>query len=204
LFVAKKRYILNVLNNEGVHYETPKISVTGLQSVSASTPSMCRAKMKDLFSVIMNGTESDTQDFIKRFRNEFDNMPAYEIAKTMGTNDIDKHYDRETIIKQGLTCPMHVRGCLLFNNALEEYGLTNKYEKIRSGDKVKIVYLKMPNPIRQNVISFIGALPPELGLDKYIDYEKQFSKVFLDPMIAVTEAIGWSAEKVDTLESFFG
>lgn len=203
VFVAKKRYIMNTLNSEGVHYDVPKVSVTGLQSVSASTPQMCRDKMKEFFSVIMDGTESDAQEFIKDFRNEFDKMSAADVAKTMGTNDIDKHYDRDTIIKQGLTCPIHVRGSLLYNHALEVNGLDSKYEKIRSGDKVKLVYLKMPNPIRQNVIAFIGGLPPEFGLDQYINYDLQFNKVFLDPMIAVTEAIGWSAEKIDTLESFF-
>lgn len=203
VFVAKKRYIMNTLNSEGVHYDEPKLSVTGLQSVSASTPQMCRDKMKKFFTVIMNGTESDAQQFIKNFRDEFYSMPAVDVAKTMGTNDIDKHYDKDTIIKQGLTCPIHVRGSLLFNHALEEAGLANKYEKIKSGDKVKIVYLKLPNPIKQNVIAFTTGLPPELGLDKYIDYDIQFNKVFLDPMIAVTTAIGWSAEQIDTLEDFF-
>lgn len=203
VFVAKKRYMMNTLNSEGVHYDNPKVSVTGLQSVSAATPQICRDKMEELFGIIMSKDEAAVQDFISEFKTEFFNMPAHEIAKTVGTNDIDKHYDSRTIIKQGLTCPIHVRGCLLFNHYLTECGLDKKYQKIISGDKVKMVYLKLPNPIRQNVISFVGALPPEFKLEEYIDYELQFDKVFLDPMVAITKAVGWQAEKIDTLEAFF-
>jgi DNA polymerase elongation subunit (family B) len=201
ILIAKKRYIASVLNNEGVHYATPKISVTGVESVRSSTPEICRHKMEEAFKVFLNGAETDAQYFIESFRDEFNSLPAAEVAKISGTDDIGKFTDKNGWYTKG--CPIHVRGAILYNKFLKDRGLDNKYELIRSGDKVKFVYLKMPNPVRENVIAFPGYLPKELGLDQYIDYETQFQKVFLKPLEIVLESMGWSAEKVDTLESFF-
>jgi DNA polymerase elongation subunit (family B) len=201
IFIAKKRYIMNALNSEGVHYAKPKISVTGVESVRSSTPEVCRNKMEEAFRVFLNGTESDAQEFIENFRKEFMSLPAAEIAKTSGTDDIEKFMEGPGRYKKG--CPIHVRGAILYNGYLNKKGLTNTYETIRSGDKVKFIYLKMPNPLRENVISFPGYLPKELALDQYIDYDTQFEKVFLKPLEIVLEAIGWSSTKIDTLEDFF-
>lgn len=202
IFIAKKRYIMNVLNSEGVHYETPKISVTGVESVRSSTPEICREKMKESFKVIMNGTEAETQEFIADFRREFKSLPVDQIAKISGTDDLEKYADSKSIYKKG--CPIHVRGCLLYNDFLSKKGITNKYEKIQSGDKIKFVYLKTPNPLRENIISFPNALPEEFGLHQYIDHDTQFEKVFLTPVKNILDSINWSPEKLDTLESFFG
>jgi len=203
VFVAKKRYVMNALNSEGVHYEEPKISVTGLESVRSSTPEICREKLKGSFKVIMNGNELETQEFVQNFKTEFYSLPAESVAKISGTDDIEKYTDRKTgSYKKG--CPMHVRGCILYNNFLKEKGLQHKYPEIQSGDKVKFVYLKTPNPLRENMISFPNVLPKEFGIDQYIDYETQFNKVFLSPIDNLLQAIGWSAEKVNSIESFFG
>jgi DNA polymerase elongation subunit (family B) len=202
IFIAKKRYIMNVLNSEGVHYTKPKISVTGVESVRSSTPEVCRNKMEDAFKVFLNGTESDAQDFIESFRKEFSALPPAEVAKTSGTDDIGKFTDSKGWYTKG--CPIHVRGAILYNKFLIDKGLNNKYETIRSGDKVKFVYLKTPNPVRENVISFPGYLPKELNLDQYVDYDTQFDKVFLKPLDIVLESMGWSATKVNSLEDFFG
>lgn len=201
VFIAKKRYILNTLNSEGVHYETPKISVTGLESVRSSTPEVCRDKLKEAFKVIMNKSESDIQAFIEDFRQEFYELSAEDIGRNSGTDDIDKYRDKTNLYKKG--CPMHVRGAILYNHHLKEKGLDKKFPAITSGDKIKFVYLKTPNPIRENIISFAGVLPAEFGLNQYIDYETQFEKVFLSPLESILEAIGWSAVKVQTLEDFF-
>jgi DNA polymerase elongation subunit (family B) len=200
LFIAKKRYIMNVLNSEGVHYEEPKVSVTGVESVRSSTPEICREKMRSIYKVIMNSTETETQAFIGEFRKDFYNLKPEQIGKTSGTDDIEKYMDSGTY-KKG--CPIHVRGAILYNMFLEKSNLTNSYEKIKSGDKVKFIYMKTPNPIRENIISFPGALPKEMKLEDYIDYETQFEKVFLGPVKNILTAINWSSEKVDTLEDFF-
>ena len=200
VFIAKKRYIMNALNSEGVHYETPKISVTGLESVRSSTPQICRDKLKDTFKVIMEGTEENVQDFIAEFKDKFYKLPPEDIAKNSGTNSIES-YMHQGGYKKG--CPMHVRGCILFNQFLKSKDLDKRYESIQSGDKIKFVYLKQPNPVKENMISFPGVLPPEFELQQYIDYEKQFEKVFLGPIEPILEAIGWVPEKINTLEDFF-
>jgi len=201
IFIAKKRYIMNTLNSEGVHYEKPKISVTGVESVRSSTPEICRNKMQELFEVIMSNSEENTQKFIDNFKQEFRNLPVEDIAKTSGTDDIDKYRDRNNLYRKG--CPMHVRGCIMYNHFLQQKKLDKKYQKIQSGDKVKFVYLKVPNPVRENMISFPGVLPKEFGLEQYIDYDTQFDKVFLSPVENILQALGWSSEKVNTIEDFF-
>lgn len=200
IFVAKKRYIMNALNSEGVHFAKPKISVTGIESVRSSTPEVCREKMKEAFNVIMNGTEEDTQRFIEEFRKVFYTLPAEDIAKISGTDNIEKYMEGGSY-KKG--CPMHVRGCIVYNKMIKARKLENRYQLVQSGDKIKFVYLNTPNPSMENMISFPNVLPKELGLNAYVDYETQFNKVFLSPIEGILEAIGWSSKKVDTLEDFF-
>lgn len=201
IFVAKKRYIMNVLSSEGVHYTNPKVSVTGIESVRSSTPEICRTKMEEAFKVFMNGSESDAQDFIAAFKQEFKTLEPEDIAKISGTDDIQKFTDSKGDYSKG--CPIHVRGCILYNKILKEKELDNRYQLIQSGDKVKFLYLKMPNPIRENIISFPGYLPKELGLNDFIDFDTQFYKVFMKPLEIVLHSMGWTPEKVDTLEDFF-
>ena len=66
------------------------------------------------------------------------------------------------------------------------------------------MYVKKPNPFHEDVIAFSGTLPTELGLDNFIDYDKQFEKVFLDGLKTVIEPLGWTPEVEQTLEEFFG
>ena len=201
VFIAKKRYIMNTLNSEGVHYDTPKISVTGLESVRSSTPEVCRDKLKEAFKVLMNEGEDAMQNFIEEFRQEFYKLPPEDIGRNSGTDNIDKYRDRINLYKKG--CPMHVRGAILYNYHLAQKGLDKKFQPIAGGDKIKFVYLKTPNPIRENIISFPGVLPTEFDLQKYVDYQTQFEKVFLSPLESILEAVGWSAVKISTLDDFF-
>jgi DNA polymerase elongation subunit (family B) len=201
IFVAKKRYILNVLNSEGVHYDEPKVSVTGIDAARSSTPEICRKKFFEAFKIIVTQGESETQEFIRDFKEEFFGLSVQHIAKVSGTNDVDGYADPRTIYKKA--CPIHIRGCLLSNKWTVDNDLVNRYPLIQSGDKIKFVYLKLPNPLRENIISFIESPPAEMEIDNYVDREKQFSKVFLDPIQNILDSLGWSATKVDTLEDFF-
>ena len=200
IWTAKKRYILNVYNEEGVELKEPKLKIMGIEAVKSSTPAPCRVKIKEALKVIMTKDESALIQFIDDFRQKFKKLSPEEIAYPRSCNNLKKYSSRTTIYKK--SCPIHVRGALLYNNLLKKKKL-KKYEQIQEGDKVKFVQLKEPNPLRENVISFIGVLPKEFDLHRYIDYDSQFDKSFLEPLRFIVNAIDWSFERQSTLDDFF-
>ena len=201
IWTAKKRYILNVFDSEGVRYKTPKLKINGIEAVKSSTPAPCRTAIKDALKVIMNGTEEELQKFIADFRQKFEAMPVEEIAFPRGCNNVAKNSSPATIYGKG--CPMHVRGALLYNFYIKKRKLSHKYPIIQEGEKIKYVMLRTPNKINENVISFFQTLPTEFGLDKSIDYDLQFKKSFLDPLTVILDTIGWKPEKINTLEALW-
>ena len=201
IWTAKKRYILNVWNSEGVQYNEPKLKMMGIEAVKSSTPAPCRTMIKEALKLMMNGTEDEVIDFIAASRKKFRNLPPEEIAFPRSVSDVTKYKSASMIYIKGT--PIHVRGALLFNHYIKENKLTNKYSLISNGEKIKFCYLKKPNKIHENVISFIQDFPKELGIDKYVDHDLQFSKSFLEPLRIILDSIGWKVEKTANLESFF-
>jgi DNA polymerase elongation subunit (family B) len=201
IWTAKKRYILNVWDSEGVRYEEPKLKMMGIEAVKSSTPAPCRKMIKDGLKLMMSGTEDDVIDFIDKCRVEFKSLPPEQIAFPRTASDVRKYQSASTMYVKGT--PIHVRGALLFNHYIKKNKLTNKYSLIGNGEKIKFVYLKKPNIIQENVISFIQDFPKELNLDKYIDYDLQFEKSFVDPLKSILDSIGWNVEKTVNLELFF-
>ena len=201
IWTAKKRYILNVWDSEGVRYEEPKLKMMGIEAVKSSTPAPCRKMIKDGLKLMMSGTEEQVIEFIDNCRAEFKKLPPEQIAFPRTASDVRKYRSHSDIYVKGT--PIHIRGALLFNYYIEQKNLTNKYSSIGNGEKIKFIYLKKPNIIQENIISFIQDFPVELGLDKYIDYELQFEKSFLEPLKSILDAIGWSVEKTVNLELFF-
>ena len=201
IWTAKKRYILNVWDSEGVRYEEPKLKMMGIEAVKSSTPAPCRTMIKDGLKLMMNGTEEDVIKFIDDCRAKFKTLSPEEIAFPRTVSNVKKYYNYTDIYMKGT--PIHCRGALLFNHYIKKNKLDRKYSLIGNGEKIKFIYLKKPNIIRENVISFIQDFPKELGLDKYIDYELQFEKSFVEPLKAILDAIGWNVEKTVNLELFF-
>ena len=202
IWTAKKRYILNVWDSEGVRYEDPKLKVMGIESVKSSTPAPCRKMLKDAFKILMTGTEDDMISFIDKSREEFKKLPPEQVSFPRSVSDVIKYKSHSDIYVKGT--PIHVRGALLFNYYILKNKLDNKYSLIKNGEKIKFCYLKKPNTLHENVISFIQDFPKELGIDKYVDYDLQFEKSFLEPLKTILDAIGWSVEKTVNLELFFG
>jgi DNA polymerase elongation subunit (family B) len=201
IWTAKKRYILSVWDSEGVRYEEPKLKIKGIEAIKSSTPSPCRKMLKDAFNIMMSGSEDDMINFIERCRGKFKNLSPEEISFPRSASDVQKYSSSSDVYIKGT--PIHVRGALLFNHYIKQNKLTGKYSLIQNGEKIKFVYLKKPNIIHENVISFIQDFPRELNLDKYIDYELQFEKAFLEPLKIILDVVGWKIEKTANLDSFF-
>tara|TARA_R100000908_G_C3722827_1_gene124944 strand:- start:319 stop:1038 length:720 start_codon:yes stop_codon:yes gene_type:complete len=204
VWTAKKHYALNVWDMEGFRYDKPERKIMGLESVKSSTPFICRRAIEKSLEIMLNENEDRFIEYIEEFKNEFRTLPYESVAFPRGVSDIDKWCERtqtQVVPKKGT--PIHVRGAITFNNMLIEHNLMNKYETIKNSDKIKFCYLKLPNPSKEHVIACPQALPKQFGLDKYIDYDKQFEKSFLGPMQAIADAAGWKTEKIITLEDFW-
>jgi DNA polymerase elongation subunit (family B) len=201
IWVAKKRYALNVYDNEGVRYKEAKLKVMGLEIVRSSTPEPCRDALKAAVKLVLTSDEQTLQDYILDFEQKYRAMPAELIAFPRGVNGLNKYTDRSSIYAQG--CPIHVRGSLLYNYYLKQNDLGNKYETIAEGDKIKFVYLKEPNTMKENVIAFISAIPDEFKVRQYIDYDTMFSKSFIEPLTTILNGVGWSSKPQASLEGLF-
>jgi len=201
IWTAKKRYILNVHDSEGVAYAKPKLKIMGLEAVKSSTPSACRVKIKEAINIIMTQTQDDLHKFIEQFRNEFKELPVEDISFPRSVNGLTEYGDAANIFKKGT--PIHVKGALVYNHFLRELKLNKRYQEIQEGEKIKFVYLKQPNIFNNNTLAFISALPKKLGAEQYIDYDLQFEKSFLEPLDIILSAIDWQSEKIDSLDCFF-
>jgi DNA polymerase elongation subunit (family B) len=201
IWVAKKRYMLNVLDEEGVRLSDPKLKIMGIEAVKSSTPQVCRGKIKEAIKIIMGKEQSDLHKFIAEFKKEFFEMSAEQISFPRSCNNLRKYRHSNDVFIKGT--PIHVKGALIYNHQLKQFNLGRKYPFIQEGDKIKFLKLIEANPFKFDVISYITKLPTEFKLQEYIDYETQFEKTFLDPMRFILQAIGWEHEQKASLEAFF-
>jgi DNA polymerase elongation subunit (family B) len=206
IWVAKKRYMLNVWDSEGIRYSKPKQKIMGIETSRSSTPEIVRKKLKESIEIILNKTEEDLIEFVFDFRKQFMALSPEEIASPRSVNGLNKYKDKDQIYKKGT--PIAVKGALLYNYHLSKKNLTKKYNKIFEGEKIKFIYLKKPNPIAgfkgdECVIAFPNKIPKEFALESFIDYNTQFEKTFIDPLTNIIDTIGWNYEEKSTLESLF-
>ena len=201
IWTAKKRYILNVWDSEGVRYKEPKMKIMGLETQRSSTPAYFKDKLLKAYKIMIEGTNDDMIDFISRIKSDTKKQSYLDISFPRGCNNLDTYRSFSEIYKKGT--PIAVRGSLLYNHYLKQHRITNKFPLIQEGEKIKFIYLKTPNPIGENIISFFNTIPKEFGLDRYIDYTKQFEKSFLEPLKNVLDCIGWKHERTGSLSSFF-
>jgi hypothetical protein len=202
IFKGKKRYVLSYLYDEGVSYKKAEIKATGMETVRSSTPLVCREKLKECFTIIMQKDNNALLKLIDDFKKEFFTLSFMEIGKPTGVDGISKYYDPNSLYKKGT--PIHVRGSLIFNKAITQLNLTNQFELIQDHDKVKFCYLKIPNIFRENVIAAKEDVPKELDIERFIDYNAQFEVVFLKPLRDLCSIIGWNVVETVTLDDIFG
>jgi DNA polymerase elongation subunit (family B) len=205
IWTAKKRYILNAWDVEGVRYQEPQLKIMGIEAVKSSTPAPCRDKIKECLKIIMSGTEKDVNNFIQEFREEFLQLSPEEIGFPRSVNGIQKWSDSASIFKKGT--PMHIKGVILYNHFVRQQKLTNKYPLIQEGEKIKFLNMRTPNRMQSNVISFMTKLPKELDIHSHLDYDTQFEKAFIEPLTFIMNQIGWNIDRSYgtqmTLEDFF-
>ncbi len=205
IWTAKKRYILNVWDNEGVQYKEAQLKIMGIEAVKSSTPAPCREKIKQGLKIIMNGTEKEINTFIQEFRKEFMELPPEDIAYPRSVNGLSKFASSNGMFKKG--APIHCKGAILYNHLVKNNKLSNKYPYIQEGDKIKFINLKQPNIYQCSAISFMTKLPKELDLHKSVDYDVQFEKSFIEPLNFILQKINWLVDKSygtqGTLEDFF-
>jgi DNA polymerase elongation subunit (family B) len=197
VWTAKKRYMLNVHNSEGVQYDEPKMKIMGIETTRSSTPMVVRQKLKDAIKLVLTGTEEQVIDFVANFKQEFKEYSPDQIAFPRGCNNINTYIDESTIYRK--STPIAVKGALIYNHYLKKMKLQSKYHKVNEGDKVKFLYLAVPNPFKDKVISFPGSAPKEFELDEFADYDKQFSVSFLEPLKNILDKVGWEYEHKATL-----
>lgn len=209
IFIKKKKYILQVWDAEGVRYATPDLKLMGIEAVKSSTPKYCRERIKDAIKLILNTDNDGLITFLEGVEQEFKTLPVNQIAFPRGISDIEKYTveseindmfgEDDSSIEAKKGCPMHVKAAIHHNKLLIEKNLTTKIPSITNGDKIKYVYLKSPNPIRNNAIAFDDELPSQFGLVKYVDYDVQYQKSLIDPIKAITDVINWKTERSNSL-----
>ena len=200
IWVAKKRYILHVHDLEGVRYKEPNLKMMGIEAVRSSTPTSCRENIKNALNIIMTKDNKALNDFVRQFKVKFNELPFEDIAFPRSVNRLSQYVDGVTLFRKGT--PIHVKGAIVYNNYLKEQGKQTTYMTVKDGDKGKFCYMKLPNPVRVPVMTTPGTLPREFGLEKYIDFDTQYEKAFVEPLNGIVDKIGWSIQLEDAQLTF--
>ena len=202
IWIAKKRYALNVYNAEGVTYDPPKLKILGMEIVRSSTPAPVRIALKEAVSIALTKDEATLKAYVQDLEEKWHKLNPEDIAFPRGINGLKEYSDSSSIFRKGT--PIHVRGALIYNHLIASKGLEKKYQPIQEGDKIKFLYLRQPNPLGTHVITFNNGVPPEFNLHDYIDYDTMFEKSFLEPLNSLLSCIGWQVKEQATLEGLFG
>ena len=202
IWTAKKRYMLHVLDDEGIRLTKPKMKIMGIEAVKSSTPEVCRGKIKEAIDIMITKDNDTLIKFVADFREEFNQMTPEQISFPRSCNNLKKYRSSKDIFIKGT--PIHVKGALIYNQKIKEHKIDHIYPAIQEGDKIKFIKLKSRNPFKNDVISYITKLPREFELDEYIDRDLMFEKTFITPLSFILESIGWDVEKKASLEAFFG
>lgn len=202
IFCAKKKYILNEYDSEGVRYDKPKRKIVGLQMIQSSTPKVVKKHLNESLNIILDSTEEELQEYVLKVEGNFNKYAVEEISKPSSVDGISKYSDSKTLYTKGT--PIHVRGSILYNEMVKKLKMENQLPTIKDGEKIKYTYLIVPNPLKEDVIAFPSELPKEFKLHDYVDYDTQFEKIYLKSLNTILDVIGWSAYKSNSMDDLFG
>ena len=202
LFRAKKNYILQVYDMEGVRFQKPIIKAVGIEAVKSSTPKLVKDMLNECYLIMLNGYEDELIEHVKKYRREFNKVPIKQIAAPIGVSNISKFISSSGVPIKGT--PINSRAAITYNDYIEKMNLANVYQKIKEGNKIRYFYLKTPNPTGSYVIGFIDEIPPEFNLDSYVDIDNQWNKLFAKPLLSFANLLSWKIEKQkDSIEDLF-
>lgn len=174
-WTGKKKYAMLVIDDEGVRYENPELKVKGIEIVRSSTPKVVRKSLKKAVRFILEDIDK-FYEYIASYRKEFDKFSPEEIAFPRGVNNMAKYIDGNSY-KKGT--PIALRASFAYNNFIKKHGIQQSFSEIMTGEKIKFVYMKMPNPVFENVFGFLSRMPIEKDLPKYVDYDMMYDKTFM-------------------------
>lgn len=197
IWCGKKRYLLSVWNNEGVAYAKPKIKVTGLDSVRSTTAVAAKQAIEASYEILLNGTEDEMQAYYEKVKNNWNSLSVADIAIGSSVQGLSKY----KINDSGL--PINHRSALVHNIMIDKLNLGDRLEKIKDGEKIKMVHLNIPNPAQSKVIGFVDHVPKEFGIERYIAYDLMFEKALGNILTDLCSVVGWSPVKIATLDDFF-
>ena len=194
VFIAPKMYALHVLDDEGVPCD--KITYHGLAVVRSSTPAAVKPMIRDLMdTLIKTQSRNIVIDKAVKYWEQYQRMPVYEKAVTIGLNNINKFSQMAIRGKDGYlipakSTPRQVVCAMRYNDMLYNFGLKNKYTSLKEGDKMKIMYIK-PNKFGINSFGYYDVIPSEFKNDIVIDDAKMFMKTVWSCLDGCFERVGW-------------
>lgn len=207
IITGKKHYIMNVYDKEGIRYSEPKKKIMGIECVKSSTPQLMRNLIKETIDYFFTHSNNDLIKIINDCENKiYSEKDFSKIAFPKTVNGLKK-YSSSTQTNNFLyepKTPLHVRGSLRFNKWLKDNRLETKYSPIQEGEKIKYVYLKLPNIIKEDVIAWSSSDPPkELKLETMIDFERHFQIGYMNPIKTLLTAVGWKEKETISMSDLF-
>jgi DNA polymerase elongation subunit (family B) len=195
IFLGKKKYVTNLVYEDGVHIESlTRLKITGVEMVKGGTPPFVRENLNYLTKFIFSkGKDFDIREFVmelKRIKKEFKMQEPQNVSAALSINNYEKFIINDTTkFEVGKGCPIHVRASGYHNYLLNNSKYKDKYALIRSSDKINFYFVKIKKETDNNVFGFLqGNYPSEFAPP--LDYDEQFTKTILDPINRFIEAMG--------------
>jgi DNA polymerase elongation subunit (family B) len=196
LFLAKKRYVLHMLDDEGI--PCSKYKYTGVEVVRTTMPKQIKPYAKKIIeTMISTKSRAEVDKVVQECYEIFKTLPIKDLAFVMGIKGYRKYTSSLTDfnIPSGTGTPVHVKSAYYYNKFLKEFNIENKYETINDGDKCRFFYVEQPNKYRIESCGFKYEWPEELNDIIKIDHEKMFNKILFSMIERFYDCVSWQIRK---------
>lgn len=194
MFLEKKRYVLHVLDDEGIPVD--KYKYTGVEVVRTTIPEPVKPYIKKIIETMMSTQNlGSTNKILNETYDIFKELPVESIAFAMGCKEYDKYASRCDGFNTCKGMPIHVKASYMYNKILEKYNIDHKYEAIGTGDKVRYLYVQQPNRFAANAIGYKYYYPEEFREIFKVDRELMFDKIVFSIIERFYSCVKWKAKK---------